>query len=178
MSANDELQAHTCEKMLEFYGNQSKTSKNKMLEIKNTSKEISDLTEQWKKGELERGWYYIKTLLRGRYVVDFYYGNDVDRWLDRYDEEIKEVLAPVPSYDEWVYLHKARNDAHEIVESLTKENKQLRKWCEEFNALDVAKENQQLKKLLKECQEHLCYHHCERYTRELSDRIDNAIGEK
>ena len=44
--------------------------------------------------------------------------------------------------------------------------------------LVVIEENKQLKELLKECREHLCYHHCERYTRELLDRIDNAIGEK
>lgn len=42
----------------------------------------------------------------------------------------------------------------------------------------LKRENQQLKDLLKECQEHLCYHNCERYTKELYDRIDNAIGEK
>lgn len=39
------------------------------------------------------------------------------------------------------------------VADLEAENMQLRKWCEEFNALDVAKENQKLKELLKECRE-------------------------
>lgn len=39
--------------------------------------------------------------------------------------------------------------------SLTEENKQLRKWCEEFNALDVAKENKKLKELLKECRKEI-----------------------
>ena len=152
MSANDELQAHTCEKMLRLYENQSKTSKNSMLEVKNTSKEISDLTEQWKKGELKKDKYWVKYRSGKIDIWELSEGTPIES-----RPEIVEVLAPVPSYEEW---------------------KQLRKWCEEFNALDVAKENQQLKELLKECQEHLCYHHCERYTRELSDRIDNAIGEK
>ena len=91
MSANDELQAHTCEKMLEEYGNVANNV---------AQGNSQDLTEQWKNGELERGWYYIKKLLKNRVVMDFYYGNDVDRWMDNYDEEIKEVLAQVPSYEE------------------------------------------------------------------------------
>ena len=42
-------------------------------------------------------------------------------------------------------------------EQVRKENTKLKKWCEEFNALDVAKENAQLKELLKECREILDY---------------------
>lgn len=51
--------------------------------------------------------------------------------MNNYDilKEYEAHKAPVPSYDEWVYLHKARNDAHEIVESLTQENQQLKTDC-------------------------------------------------
>ena len=129
MSANDELQAHTCEKILQEYGDIA----NNVAQSK-----VQDLTEQWKKGELERGWYYVKKLLRGRYVVDFYYGNDVDRWMDNYDEEIKEVLAPVPSYEEWKTVFNCANK-YEV------------EYIECANDYEnVKKENQQLKELLKE----------------------------
>lgn len=38
----------------------------------------------------------------------------------------------------------------EVCATLRKENKQLKKFCEEFNALNVSKENQRLKELLDE----------------------------
>lgn len=94
------------------------------------------LTEQWKKGELKEGWYYIECIdMPERWIDIDYYRNDCYEdegfckgFFDHNDwRGIEEVLAPVPSYEEW---------------------NQLRKFLEEFNALDVAKENQQLKELL------------------------------
>ena len=38
----------------------------------------------------------------------------------------------------------------EEIQKLREENQRLRKWVEEFNALDVAVENKKLKELLKE----------------------------
>ena len=67
---------------------------------------------------------------------------------------------------------------------LEKQNTQLRKWCEEFNALDVAKENQQLKELLKECRTMIGQFEVDNPRPSSFDaiemliRIDNAIGEK
>lgn len=116
------------------------------------------LTEQWKKGKLERGRYYIK--YRGNYMSDNWHG---DCWEDSWSEYVEEVIAPVPSYEEW---------------------KQLHKFLEEFNALDVAKENQQLKELLKECREFFEEENPKDFTvmsermDELLIKIDNAIGEK
>lgn len=125
------------------------------------------LTEQWKKGELERGWYYIKKLLKDRVVMDFYYGNDVDRWMDNYDEEIKEVLAPVPSYEEWQELtawnkeYKIREKNYgESYEALFNEKEKLKnelgllkesigKDCGTYYTNLFLQENQQLKELLK-----------------------------
>lgn len=164
------------------------------------------LTEQWKKGELESGWYYTQTGSFKEVGLDLY-DKDVNDWMCNSDKDLPpfKILAKIPTYDEWVYLHKARNDAHEIVESLTKENKQLRKWCEEFNALEVAQENQrlqmslrmtvddyknvvdiceQLKELLKECYRMLAQYHIENSEPSLDKniqlltKIDNVIGEK
>ena len=112
------------------------------------------LTEQWKNGELGQGYYYVKGIKKYEGVAIHWMAYPIDATEKRC---IEEVLAPVPTYEEW---------------------KQLHKFLEEFNALEVAKENQQLKELLKECREaSLDYgNHSGNY--ELYDRIDNAIGEK
>ena len=114
------------------------------------------LTEQWKKGELGRGRYYIK--YRGNYMSDNWHG---DCWEDSWSEYVEEVLAPVPTYEEWQQLHK---------------------FLEEFNALEVAKENQQLKELLKEIRSlwkgTICMPDSQEQVRDILTKIDNVIGEK
>ena len=112
------------------------------------------LTEQWKKGELESGWYYVKG-------ADGLIGMMSDYALYRVNLEYPDneitLLAKMPSYDEWQQLHK---------------------FLEEFNTLEVAKENQQLKELLKECEEVLLSYSNINGDYELYDKITNAIGEK
>ena len=49
-------------------------------------------------------------------------------------KEYEEHNTPVPSY---------------------RELQQLKKFCEEFNALNVSKENQRLKEMLKECRSNI-----------------------
>ena len=121
MSANDELQAHTCEKMLEFYGDVAKNV---------VQANSQQLTEQWKNGELESGWYYIECVDEPHHWIDIdFYRNDCyeDKgfckgFFDRNDwRGIDKVIAPVPSYDHFVEL------------------------------TEKVKENQQLKELLNEC---------------------------
>jgi hypothetical protein len=48
-------------------------------------------------------------------------------------------------------LERKVKEKDERIEKLEAENMQLRQFCEEFNALSVAKENQKLKELLEEC---------------------------
>lgn len=57
-----------------------------------------NLTGQWDKGELPEGDYYIK-----RRNGDTLYDNIDSRgvWRNSIDEDIVEVLAEVPSYEEW-----------------------------------------------------------------------------
>lgn len=121
------------------------------------------LTEQWKKGELDTGWYYLKT--EKETSIGLYYeafGHKI--WTLKPMENIEEVLSVVPSYEKW---------------------QQLIKFLEEFNALDVAKENQQLKTLLKEWMHFypiILYEHEDTLKTkdiiELYDKTTNAIGEK
>ena len=130
------------------------------------------LTEQWKKGELEVDQYYYVKYADGSVEIQLYVGG----FLMRTDNKVVEVLAPVPSYEEW---------------------KQLHKFLEEFNALEVAKENQQLKgyneylrNIIKECEpyiENVCIAlDMEKFanggfshkSNELLSKIRTAIGEK
>lgn len=60
---------------------------------------MTDLTEQWRKGELPCGWYYIK--IADIVFIDFFEGKV---WKNKKDEYIDEVLAPVPSYEEYEQL--------------------------------------------------------------------------
>lgn len=112
------------------------------------------LTEQWKKGELESGYYYIVVKqVEFPNRIDFY-NSSATVWSYHSNDCVKEVLAPVPSYEEWQQLHK---------------------FLEEFNALDVAKENQHLKELLKECKEHLCHHYCQITVGKLEKKIEEVL---
>ena len=107
---------------------------------------MTNLTEQWKKGELADDEYYCRTTHNSS--VCKYYLSNID------NENMIEILAKVPSYEEYQKLlsdQLAKNEGVEINAELEAENTKLKKWCEEFNALDVAKENTKLKELLKEC---------------------------
>jgi hypothetical protein len=55
---------------------------------------MTNLTEQWKKGELPFGWYYIK--IADIVFIDFFEGKV---WKNKKDEYIDEVLAEVPSFE-------------------------------------------------------------------------------
>jgi hypothetical protein len=178
MSANDELQAHTCEKMLEFYGDVA----NNVAQSK-----VQDLTEQWEKGELEKGYYYVKGIKKYDGINVYWIGYPIHESERRW---IEEILAPVPSYEEWRDIEddlatcdkdlnnvcEQKEELYEENQQLKKENAQLHKFLEEFNALDVAKENQQLKKLLKECRDDV--YNYQYICLGTLTKIDNAIGEK
>ena len=68
---------------------------------------MSDLTEQWKKGELPYGRYYVELAYNGNNIIMADYWWDKALTLDDHEysrEEVKRILAPVPSYDEWQQL--------------------------------------------------------------------------
>lgn len=105
-----------------------------MTKSQNTKNE--QLTEQWKKGELPSGEYYIIDDL-GLHTTDKYYPSH------GFGTELPQsVLGRVPSYDEWEQLQNwadFTNDYHELREKL-----------------EIAEyKNAQLKELLKECKEML-----------------------
>ena len=100
---------------------------------------MTDLTEQWKKGELPSGWYYTK-LWKGCNVIDKFIGNQFLRYDD---SDIVEVIAPVPSYEEW----------QRILQYAGKYEYEYTSCVMDYE--NLKQENQQLKKLLKECQNYI-----------------------
>lgn len=70
------------------------------------------LTEQWREGTLPDGYYYVVSKWSGKIEINDYYEGC---WQDLKEEYIKEVLAPVPSYDEYKRLQEQLNEANEVI---------------------------------------------------------------
>ena len=93
------------------------------------------LTQQWKKGELPNGWYYVKGIKsEGIYAYTAEYLNNMYRPING---EI--IIEQVPSYEEWIGVKQQRDLENKLRHDSDNKNWQLRT------------ENQQLKELLKEC---------------------------
>ena len=102
------------------------------------------LTEQWKKGELPAGWYYIK--IADIVFIDFFEGKV---WKNKKDEYIDEVLAPVPSYDEWKASENYIDYLKQCISVYESKDKQATETSIAYN--ELLEENTKLKELLKEC---------------------------
>jgi hypothetical protein len=122
------------------------------------------LTEQWKKGELPDGEYWCLSIC---YDIDKLYCYQNSFWKYKTEDdyyglpvEIKQVLAPVPSYDEWF---KIKNLA-----SLTS-------LLQEKNIECLHRENK-LKELLEECKTPLeVYNEMFGNKEELLTKIDEVL---
>ena len=110
------------------------------------------LTEQWKKGELKKNKYWVK-----------YKNGKIDTWelsegiTIESKPEIIEVLAPVPSYQEWQETLRALDAARKAIKMEDKTINRLvnsGKQCNYKNA-QLAEENAKLKELLKEYKKRL-----------------------
>lgn len=90
---------------------------------------MTNLTEQCKQRKLPDGLYWVKH-------------DGVINILDNYEAhltEVDEVLAEVPSYEEW----------QDVKDDLATCDKDLNNVCEQKE--ELYEENEQLKELLKEC---------------------------
>ena len=126
-------------------------------------KSNGDLTEQWKKGELPEGHYYIKT--RSETNIDEYIQWYKDHGIPSEKSfayfNVQQVLAEVPDYIEWKNMVNCA--------------------CEEHKAnTKLLEENAQLKELLKECKEPLEVFAdkkdaCEWNPEDLLAKIDEAL---
>ena len=104
----------------------------------------NDLTEQWKKGELPEGYYYVKD---GKNMIaeylDGYFYNDGNP-MTSFSGGVDSVLAPVPSYEEWEQLQNwadFTDDYHALREA---------KEIAEYEKVELLEKVKQLKELLKE----------------------------
>ena len=120
---------------------------------------MNDLTEKWKAGELKEGWYYIK--YEDNHVGIAFACEGLGR--DEYpfvgfefEDDIDEVLAPVPSYEELQALKTERD-----------------KLAYDLGVADT--KNIGLLRLLKECKEHLCHHYCQITVGKLEKKIEEVL---
>lgn len=104
---------------------------------------MTDLTEQWKKGELPEGHYYVKDgeNMIAEYLDGYFYNNGEP--MTSFSGGVDEILAPVPSYEEWKNFVDANTSLFDAVKMLEKDN---------FN---LEKQNAQLKELLEWCRDEL-----------------------
>lgn len=101
-------------------------------------KAMTDLTEQWKKGELPEGWYWVKRVTWSECINMLYNWSDtfLDGDVPVDNDEITEVLAKVPSYEEWKDL---------------KSKLQLKDTAYDFDTARLEEENAQLKEQINKC---------------------------
>lgn len=102
-----------------------------MTKEKDISK-METLTEQWKNGELEEDFYYVKNKSYLGVEIDYYpvLHGGIKYWSGCDDEDIEEVLAPVPFYDQFVELTEKANQFSQLVkkvDELTTRCRQLEK---------------------------------------------------
>ncbi len=88
---------------------------------------MTDLTEQWKKGKLPCGWYYIKIV--DIVFIDFFEGKV---WKNKKDKYVEEVLAPVPSYEELQNMNEAVNQAMATNIKLLEKFNRAKWWLNEI----------------------------------------------
>lgn len=154
------------------------------------TKTPEELTADWKEGKLEYGRYWVKNKV---WEEPF-----IDRWLPNYSWEIsckkaiEQILAPVPTYDEYKAMWDQIADASKKVEELELNNKILEK-CQEQDfgvsylvTVKTQIENNNLRGLLKECK-NIVAHDCWQEAQfpdgqvverqDLLTRINAAIGE-
>jgi uncharacterized protein YeaO (DUF488 family) len=91
---------------------------------------MTDLTEQMHKGELPYAEYYIK-LGGGEYTNDVW---DIGGWqsFNKKGDVVVEVLAPVPSYDEWLEKTKSLKVLAEAYCKEKQKNTKLKEVLKEY----------------------------------------------
>ena len=123
-----------------------------------------NLTQQWKKGELPNGWYWVKGIrAEGIYAYTAEYLNNMYR-----PRNGEIIIEQVPSYKEWIGVKQQRDLENKLRHDSDNKNWQLRT------------ENTKLKELLKECVEYVKkdYGDYLTYTQSaIYQEINQALGE-
>ena len=131
-----------------------------MTDNKRNADVSKTLTEQWKKGELQSGWYWVElkegTFAEGKKSIILNYLFEFTNDFERHPYLVEQVLAPVPGYGKYQKLlsdQLAKNEGEEInaelmqkIHILNEANMKLENEVGKFG-----EENAKLKELLKEC---------------------------
>ncbi len=92
---------------------------------------MTDLTEQWKKGELPSGWYWVDYYsVDGVVMLEYIPQHNGFGYEEK--ELVQAVLAEVPDYIEWRNMVNCACEEHEANNRLIEENAQLKElleWC-------------------------------------------------
>lgn len=108
---------------------------------------MTDLTEQYQKGELPEGWYYIKDENGVIYVAEncLNYDSLSDKGYTAFyyaETEISEILAPVPTYSEYLALQSdslAKNEFDNEIDELNDTIDKLKELLKEaYPVIDYA----------------------------------------
>ena len=103
---------------------------------------MTDLTDKWKKGELPEGEKYIQ-LRDGRIFIAYFNGKE---FREVYNSDIKEILAEVPTFEEWHASEKYNTHLEEKIKIYERKDKQATETSIAYN--ELAKENEELKEIL------------------------------
>lgn len=99
---------------------------------------MTNLTDKWKAGELPQWRFYYVRYSGGVEPILLNGENDFNNHCRIINSLIKEVLAPVPTYEELQSLEAdrpAKNEGEEIVAELKEENARLKERDEVFSVL-------------------------------------------
>lgn len=93
---------------------------------------MTDLTEKWKAGELEDGFYYTQTG-KDRIISIDMYDKESNTWLLNSDKDMPpfEILASVPTYYEFDALKMNCEFIHRCLDGSRKKNTKLVKLLKE-----------------------------------------------
>jgi hypothetical protein len=112
----------------------SKSQNTKNEQQKDLCITSEQLTEQWKKRTLRNGAFYIK-MLGGDILPAFcnteYILKQFQTMKGIYDD-VAEVLAPVPSYEEYLCLTYAKEEDEKIIAEYEEENTKLKDLLKEI----------------------------------------------
>ena len=103
---------------------------------------MTDLTEQWKRGELPEGEKYIQ-LMDDRIFTAYFNGKE---FREVYNSDIKEILAEVPIFDELRANQKWIKSLEEKIKIYERKDKQAIETSIAYN--ELVKKNEELKEIL------------------------------
>jgi hypothetical protein len=100
---------------------------------------MADLTEQWQKGELPEGWYYIEgNRAEGIYAYTAEYLNNMYR-----PRNGERIITKVPSYEEWKKAYEcvvSENEEITTLKELLKRARGLMNYTKDWACSDATEE--------------------------------------